>query len=150
MQNLTTDFAILTINDEAKAFEIDFDIGISYCYPRLIKEPLLSKPKMFLNFHPAPLPEYPGGDPYTKGVEDKISKWAVTCHHMTERYDEGTIHSERRFDIGYPVHNRQEIGAIAHYESFKLFKEVITQLVNEPKEQVCSCGTGLQGKRQGL
>lgn len=131
--NSHQDFRIFTIHNEDKALEIDFDIGISYCYPRLIKEPLLSKPKIFLNFHPAPLPEYPGGDPYSKGVFDQVTSWGVTCHHMTEEYDKGQIFKENRFDIGYPPQSRNEIGAIAHYEAFKLFKSVVKELSYEPK-----------------
>lgn len=140
-------FKIFTIHNEDKALNCDFDIGISYCYPRLIKEPLLSKPKIFLNFHPAPLPEYPGGDPYSKAVFDQVTSWGVTCHHMTDKYDEGQIYKESRFDVGWPVQNRNEIGAIAHFEAFKLFKSVIKELSYEPKNKICSSRQSLQGKR---
>ena len=104
----------------------NYDLGVSYCWTRLVKEPDLSTPKYgWVNYHPAPLPAYKGGDPYTQGVKDKVTKWAVTSHKMEEIYDEGQKYDEIEIHLGYPPATKEELGAIAHRYCFQLFKETI-------------------------
>ena len=125
------------LNTKNVAFEIytrfdkipdsDYDLGVSYCWSKLIKEPDLSRPKKgWINYHTAPLPEYPGGDPYTDGFNDKVMKWGVTLHYMDENYDTGPIIERRSFPLHHPPLSRQELGAIAHYNNMTMFKETIT------------------------
>ena len=44
MEKQNTDFKIFTVKDEPPLES--FDLGVSYCYPRKIVEPLLSTPKL--------------------------------------------------------------------------------------------------------
>jgi methionyl-tRNA formyltransferase len=126
-------FQIFTIRSLPQKIE-PFDLGVSYCYSRLITEPLLSTPRLgFVNFHPAPLPEYKGGDPYTQAVKDKVMKWAVTAHYMNEKYDEGKIIRVKRFPLHDPPQTREEIGALAHYFNFELFKELMAEMAKDSK-----------------
>lgn len=105
----------------------NYDLGVSYCWIRLVKEPDLSTPKYgWVNYHPAPLPKYKGGDPYTQGVKNKVTKWAVTAHKMKEAYDEGQIYDEIEIDLDYPPVTKEELGAIAHHYCFQLFKDTIS------------------------
>lgn len=118
---------IFTIHNLPQKIE-PFEWGISYCFPRLITEPLLSTPKNgFINFHPAPLPEYKGGDPYSQAVKDKVMSWGCTAHKMNEKYDEGPILQTYPFALDDPPQSREEIGAIAHYFNFKLFKSFVLE-----------------------
>lgn len=118
-----------TIHNLPKKID-DFDLGISYCYSRLITEPLLSKPRLgFINFHPAPLPDYKGGDPYTQAVNDKVMKWGCTAHYMNEKYDEGKIIKVLEFPLHEPPLSRDEIGALSHYFNFILFKKIISEQI---------------------
>ena len=60
--------------------------------------------KGFVNFHPAPLPEYPMGPEYQenspeRGVKDKVMKWGVTAHFMNEEYDKGPIILQHRIKV---------------------------------------------------
>ena len=77
--------------DEKHEFE-DFDLGVSYCYPRKIVEPLLSLPsKGFVNYHPGPLPKYKGPKESTDAINNKEMNWGVTVHQMDENYDTGPV-----------------------------------------------------------
>ena len=59
LNSLSLEHQIYTVKDNPKSG--DFELGVSYCYPRKITEPILSMPKKgFINYHPGPLPEYKG------------------------------------------------------------------------------------------
>ena len=103
-----------------------FELGVSYCYPRKIKEPLLSMPKKgFINYHPGPLPEYKGPSEYENAIKNKETKWGVTVHHMNEEFDSGKIIQVNHFDLHEPANSIEELGAISHYFLFNLFKDTI-------------------------
>ena len=126
--NMNLDYSIFTIQTLPQKIE-SFDLGISYCYSRLITDPLLSTPRLgFINFHPAPLPAYKGGDPYTEAIQKKVTEWGVTAHYMNESYDEGPIIKVLRFPLHDPPQSREEIGALAHYFNFINFKDIIKSI----------------------
>lgn len=54
--------------------------------------------EMALNFHPAP-PEYPGVGCLNFALYEESPVYGVTCHHMAETVDSGTIVSVRRFPV---------------------------------------------------
>ena len=126
LKTLDCSFQIFTIHNLPQKIE-PFDLGVSYCYSRLITDPLLSTPRMgFINFHPAPLPEFKGGDPYTEAIQKKVTKWGVTAHYMNHIYDKGPIIKVLTFPLHEPPTSREEIGALAHYFNFINFKDVIS------------------------
>ena len=45
--------------------------------------------KYAVNFHPSPLPEGRGPRPAIQAILEKRNVWAVTCHRVTRRFDEG-------------------------------------------------------------
>lgn len=115
---------IYTIKDNP--IDSNFDLGISYCYPRKIKEPLLSTPsKGFINFHPAPLPKYKGPNEYVDAINNKETHWGVTVHKMNEEYDKGEILRIKNIELHEAPNSIEELGSISHYFLFKLFKEII-------------------------
>jgi methionyl-tRNA formyltransferase len=106
-----------------------FDLGVSYCYPRKITEPLLSTPKKgFVNYHPAPLPKYRGPTELEEAIKNKEIHWGVTVHQMDENYDTGPIIKLKTFDLHEPSTSPQELGAVSHYFLFQLFKETILDI----------------------
>jgi methionyl-tRNA formyltransferase len=108
---------------------ISFDLGISYCYPKKIIEPVLSTPKRgFINFHPGPLPKYKGPNEYSDAIKNKEVNWGVTAHYMTENYDDGKIIKIKNFKLHEPPESISELGAISHYFLFQLFKETINEI----------------------
>ena len=88
LKTLNIPFEIYTSKDNPS--NEPFELGISYCYTKKIEPPLLYLArKGFVNFHPAPLPEYPMGPEFKenspeRGVRDKVMKWGVTAHFMNE------------------------------------------------------------------
>src|SRR6185437_15667453 len=90
LDSLNLTHKIYTIKDDPPLEP--FDLGISYCYPRKITEPLLSMPKKgFVNYHPGPLPKYKGPHQYLEAIKNKETHWGVTAHFMDENYDTGQI-----------------------------------------------------------
>ena len=129
---------IFTVNDEiSKTFETSyfdndkFELGISYCYPRKIIEPLLSAPiNGFVNYHPAPLPQYKGPTELKDAIKNKEIDWGVTVHHMDKNYDTGKIIQLKKIHLHEPRTSSSELGAVSHYFLFSLFKETIEKIIN--------------------
>lgn len=122
-------FKIFTIHDAPK--ETPFDLGISYCYPRKIENPLLSKPKKgFVNYHPGLLPKYKGPTELDDAIMNKEMNWGITVHYMNEEYDSGEIIKIKQVKLHEPPTSTQELGAISHYFLFELFKETILEIYN--------------------
>lgn len=110
------------------------DLGISYCFPKIIKEPYLSSPKFgFINFHPGPLPKYKGPNEYEMAIENKEINWGVSAHYMNEKIDDGELIKIMKIELHEPPTSISELGAISHYFLFKLFKEVITEFIKKNK-----------------
>ena len=118
---------IYTINDNPP--DTPFDLGVSYCYPRKITDPLLSTPKNgFVNYHPAPLPMYKGPTELDDAIKNKEMQWGVTVHYMDENYDSGSIIQIKKIDLHEPPISPQELGALSHYFLFQLFKETVLDI----------------------
>lgn len=106
-----------------------FELGVSYCYPRKITNPLLSTPKKgFVNYHPAPLPMYRGPTELDDAIKNKEMQWGVTVHYMDENYDTGPIIQIKKIDLHEPPTSPQELGAVSHYFLFQLFKDTILDI----------------------
>ena len=124
LTSINLEYKIYTIKDNPSIES--FDLGISYCYPRKITEPLLSTPKKgFVNYHPGLLPKYKGPTETDDAIKNKEIQWGVTVHYMDENYDTGKIIQIKKIDLHEPPTSTQELGAISHYFLFQLFKETI-------------------------
>jgi len=55
--------------------------------------------KYAVNFHPSPLPEGRGPRPAVQAILEKRNVWAVTCHRVTPRFDEGAILASEIFGL---------------------------------------------------
>lgn len=78
----------------------DTDIVISYLYPYLIKEPLLSHAKLgAINFHPGLLPEFAGLRGYNYAILEGHQVYGCTAHFMNEKFDSGDIIKSSAFPI---------------------------------------------------
>ena len=126
MQNLENQ--IYTINNENIPLS-EFDLGVSYCYPRKIIEPVLSTPlKGFVNYHPAPLPKYRGPTELENAIQNKETDWGVTVHYMDANYDTGDIIKIKKIKLHESPRSSEELGAVSHYFLFQLFKETILDI----------------------
>ena len=123
------DFEIFTVKDQEPP-DKKFDLGISYCYPRKIVDPILSTPKKgFVNYHPGPLPKYKGPHQYQNAIDNKETKWGVTAHFMDDEYDTGPIVKVKEFELHEPPVSIVELATISHYFLFTLFKETILDIL---------------------
>ena len=123
--NLHTDIKYVITTSKEELHSWDYDIGISYCSPYYIKG---TKEKPWFNYHPGPLPKYPGLMNYAKPVYDKVKEYGVTLHKMTEVFDKGPIIKVKKFKLDSIPTNTNELGCIAHYYLFQLFKETVEKL----------------------
>lgn len=126
-QNTNLDYIIST--NKYELYMYDFDIGISYCFPSLVdvNYPIPNK-RIWYNYHPAPLPEYEGANNYSDAIRDGVWKYAVTLHRMTMNLDRGEIIKRIDFPLQSIPVSTNELGSIAHYYLFQLFKETIESL----------------------
>lgn len=118
------DYIISTNKKEVNSY--DYDIGISYCWDWKIDV----KGKPWYNYHPGPLPEYDGISSHPAAVKDKVTEYGATLHRMTDEFDKGPIIFKKVFKLDSIPINTNELGCIAHYYLFQLFKETIHLLVN--------------------
>ncbi len=120
-----------------------FELGVSYNYTKKIEPPMLYLArKGFINYHPAPLPEYPSGPQYElqtteRAIKNEVMEWGCTVHYMNEEYDDGPIIRKMMFDLEEPPKTRDEIGALTHWHMWKLFKETILDIYHfsNPKNE---------------
>lgn len=55
--------------------------------------------KYAVNFHPSPLPEGRGPYPLVRAILEERTSWAVTCHQINEKFDQGDILDVENFGI---------------------------------------------------
>jgi len=137
LNSMNFDNKIYTIYSDSSSDNEQFDLGISYGYNRKITDPLLSTPKKgFVNFHPAPLPEYKGNLGMLRAIENKVMRWGVTCHFMDNSIDTGDIIKVKYFDLHERPTSTDELSAISHYFMFSLFKEIIPKIITGNIQQI--------------
>jgi len=81
------------------------------------------------------LPEYPMGPEFQEnflehGVKDRVMKWGVTAHFMNEEYYKDPIIKKMKLDSEEPPSTKDELGSLAHWHLWKLFKELFLELYN--------------------
>jgi len=107
------------------------DVGISYQYRKIIKEPLLSFPRNgIINFHSAPLPEQGGVGCCCYAVLHRHNSWSVTSHYMNEGIDSGAIIKAKSFSL--PTNNSTAIVVQRIINKYKhaLMNEVVDMLAD--------------------
>lgn len=72
--------------------ELNYDLGISFLYSRLLKGRVLHSPPLgFINFHPAPLPELKGVGGYNVALLERRTEYGVSAHYVDAQIDTGPI-----------------------------------------------------------
>ncbi len=131
----------IKIIDNSEIGEIEFDLGISLLYDKVLKKEVLLKPsKGFVNFHMGPLPRFRGSNSAMHAIlsarEENNWNFAVTTHYMVEEVDEGPVIDEIKLpifedDTAFTLHSR------ASEKVYDLFVKNIHQIINK-KEKVKS------------
>jgi len=55
--------------------------------------------KYAVNFHPSPLPEARGPYPLVRAILEERTSWAVSCHRLNEKFDQGDILDAETFAL---------------------------------------------------
>jgi len=110
--------------------EWEGDILISYLSQWIIPGSVLQKArKAAINLHPGP-PEYPGIGCTNFAVYNKEKEFGITCHHMLDKVDSGSIIAVRRF----PIFENDTVYSITqrcYTEILHLFYELASNLLTD-------------------
>jgi methionyl-tRNA formyltransferase len=102
------------------------DMVVSFLYPRLIREPVLSLGRIgCLNFHPAPLPDFRGVGGYNVAVLEQLREWGASCHFVDEHFDTGDLVDVERFPIDPDAHTAFSLDIETGRHLIGLFARVI-------------------------
>lgn len=114
------------------------DLALSFLYPRKIKEPLISTPKLgCLNFHPAPLPKYRGVANYSRAILNGDNCFGVTCHYVDEGFDTGEI-----VEVRHIAMDQEETSYTLEKKSLSelycLYLDILVRISNSPGQRLPS------------
>jgi methionyl-tRNA formyltransferase len=108
----------------------DVDLVVSFLFPRLIREPLISLGRVgCLNFHPAPLPDFRGVGGYNVALLEGVGEWGVSCHFVDERLDTGDLVEVERFAIDPDTHTAFSLDLESGERLVRLFGRVVDRLL---------------------
>lgn len=108
-------------------FAREYGLGISFLYNYRVPREELAK-ATWINFHPAPLPEYGGRNVAYHAILNGATEFGATVHYMTEDFDAGDIIEVRRFPI-QPSDNAGDIAIYARMECLKLFQDYVPRFL---------------------
>lgn len=101
-----------------------FDYVVSYLCQWILPPGLLRcAARAAINFHPAP-PEYPGTGCINFALYEDAPYYGVTCHHMVDRVDSGSIIVARRFPV-FPHDDVASLLARTYDHQLALFYDVM-------------------------
>ncbi len=105
------------------------DLLYSVQYHKLLSGNELSKARLAVNLHMAPLPEYRGANQFSFALLDGKVEFGTTLHVMDTRIDHGDMIAEKRFPIPEncwveTLYEQTETASIA------LFKETLPALIS--------------------
>jgi methionyl-tRNA formyltransferase len=127
----------------------EYDVALSYCYPKLIKEPFLTGIRLGnINFHPAPLPAYRGFAVYNFCILNDECSWGVTAHYMDEGFDTGDIIYKHEFPIQVSKFTAMSLKNLTHIHLKQLFHKVVSDLKNNRKLPRTEQGSGVYYSRE--
>lgn len=110
--------------------ELQFDLGISLGYWRVVKEPMLSAPGLgIINVHPAPLPELRGRGGYNLALLEQHTEYWVTAHYMNEGVDTGPIIERLEVPIDPKTDTALDLGDRAMAAAVTLCKKIVADAV---------------------
>ena len=111
--------------EKIRSLQMDLAVVCSYC-KRFPKEFLETTKCGFVNVHPALLPKYRGGNPYSHVILNGEKETGVTLHFMDENFDTGDIIIQKKI----PVCKDETMGTLfnrLNYLSADMLIELLTQ-----------------------
>lgn len=96
---------------------------ISYRSPWIVPGSMLQYCQHAINFHPGP-PKYPGTGCVNFALYEGAEWYGVTCHHMTERVDEGAIiHADH-----FPIYPEDDVASLLERAHAHLLRQLFDVL----------------------
>ncbi len=107
----------------------EYDLGLNFLGTHKIPAEEVKRPRLgWVNFHPAPLPEFRGRNLCYHAIMDYAEYFGATAHYMDATYDTGNIIEVKRFPIT-PRQNAGDLHGWAIASCIQLFKEWVPQLL---------------------
>lgn len=107
--------------------DMDVDLAVVFSFNNKIPKEFIDLMKDgILNMHPSLLPEYRGGNPYSRVIMNGEKETGVTVHFMSENFDEGDIVAQ----IKCPVDEFETMGTIfnkTNYLGISLMLSVLAE-----------------------
>lgn len=105
----------------------DYDVGVSFMYLyKVPKEQVDSH--IWINFHPAPLPEYRGRNLCYHAIMNGEGEFGATVHYMDENFDTGDIIEVLRFPIE-PSDTAGDLSRLVLGFSMQLFSKYLPEII---------------------
>ena len=111
--------------------QVQPDLCVISHFERLIKEPILSVPKLgFVNLHPSLLPKYRGMAPQHWPIINGDKEAGITVHYVVEGTDTGDIIVQRQFPLTDDMYvSDLQMVWMEHYKTIMV--EAIDNIVNK-------------------
>ena len=131
-----------------KGFPRSYDLGIALGY--LHKIPLEELNKCtWINFHPAPLPDYGGRNVAYHAILNQESHFGATIHYMNEAFDGGDIIESRKFKVSLGT-TAEELYNLACETLLNLLKEYIPKVLNGENLASTKQGNSIYYKKESI
>jgi methionyl-tRNA formyltransferase len=106
----------------------EYDVGISFLYTHKVPKSEFAVPYKWINFHPAPLPEFRGCHPYFHAIMQGLSTFGSSVHYMDAEFDTGEIIEVIRFPIE-PHNTAGDLITTSRNIALELFKRHIPSIL---------------------
>lgn len=124
---------------EATAIPNDYDIGISFMHQHKVPAKEVNS-HTWINFHPAPLPEYRGRNLCYHAIMNREKEFGATVHYMDENFDTGDIIDVEKFWIQEWM-TAEDVSEQAIRMSKALFEKYLPRiLAGEEFERILNVG----------
>ncbi len=121
--------------------DVEYDLGINYLGSHKISKKDIDKAKYgFVNFHPAPLPEFGGRNLAYHAIMTQAKEFGATIHYMSENYDEGDIIECQRFSM-QSWHTAGRLVIMSHRILADLFEKWVPVLLKGRVDATPQTGT---------
>jgi len=121
---------VVASTDNAKVVEFgEYDLGLSFLYSHRVPASEFRVPYRWVNFHPAPLPEFAGRNLAYHAIMEGAKQFGAAVHYMDEEFDSGEIIEVAR----YPIHNDDTAGDLverSHALLETLFLKYVPKLLS--------------------
>lgn len=125
----TTDDSLSWLNYCKGSDYFHYDLGLNFLGTRKVMSTEINRPHLgWVNFHPAPLPEFGGRNLAYYAIMKNAKEFGATVHYMDEGFDTGDIIEVVRF----PIQDSDTAGDLmlrAKNELIELFKKWVPKLL---------------------